>query len=42
MDKIQTDISDNYGLTGETSSGLIGETRKSVTPEKHIPKNDNR
>ena len=37
--KIRTDISVNYLLTRETSSGLTVETGASVTPEKRIPKN---
>ena len=36
VDKIRTVLSVNYGLIGEISSGLIGETRASVTPEKRI------
>ena len=38
--KIRTDLSINYRLTGETSSGSTGETRASVTPEKRIPERE--
>ena len=34
VDKLQTDLSVDYGLTGET--------RASVTPEKHIKKKRNK
>ena len=39
LHKLWADISVLSGATGETSSGLTGVTRASVTPEKHITKN---
>ena len=38
VDKLQTDISVLYGAMGEKISGLSGETRENVTPEKCAPK----
>ena len=38
VDKLLTDPSINYRLTGETRPGLTVETRSSLTPEKRIPR----
>ena len=38
VNKLQADLSILSGATVEASSGLTGETRASVTPEKRIAK----
>ena len=42
MDKIRTGLSILSGATEETSSGLTGETRAIVTPEKRIFNKENK